>query len=283
MNKTPIRKSNFGGRVIDDSDSEDLNMRLEIDKLNDIKNIMYLKGKIITDTKKIITNRPEFKRLMLEKNKKELLEEHQRLEVKKILAADFDNKHNYNTPPTPLQVQDKQQKLFINLNNIVDTKKKSSMRDFFLPVIDKEGRNEFDYTTNTQLLSNFKTTFETDFDTQPRINSKVAKNTPRIPRHMSMEVIPKSGAYLIRKEFSIPGNIPKPKHERINSNVSLMFKGMGMQMGGRNQARFSKIKESTSILSSNPKRIKRLSVPGSTFIEKVNSEKLGTYRHNLNI
>jgi hypothetical protein len=276
VDKTPIRKSDLGGRAINDSDSEDLNMKLEIDKLNDIKNIMYLKSKIITDTKKIITNRPDYKKLMLEKNKKEILEEHQRLEVKKMLAADFINKKNYDTPPTPLQVQDKQQKLFINLNSIVDTKKKSSMRDFFLPLIDKEGRNEFDHTTNTQLLSNFKTTFETDFDTRPRINSTVAKNTPRIPRHMSMEVIPNSGAYLIRKEFSIPGNIPKPKHKRINSNVSLMFKGMGIQMGGRNQARLAKIEESASIFSSKPKRIKRLSVPGGTFIEKVNSEKLST-------
>jgi hypothetical protein len=93
---------------------------------------------------------------------------------------------------------------------------------------------------------------------------------------MSMEVIPNSGAYLIRKEFSIPGNIPKPKHKRINSNVSLMFKGMGIQMGGRNQARLAKIEESASIFSSKPKRIKRLSVPGGTFIEKVNSEKLST-------
>jgi hypothetical protein len=86
---------------------------------------------------------------MLEKNKKEILEEHQRLEVKKLLAADFNNKHKDDTPPTPPQVPDRHQKLFINLNKIVDTKKKSSMRDFFLPVIDKEGRKEFDHKSNT--------------------------------------------------------------------------------------------------------------------------------------
>ena len=45
----------------EDIDFEDLAIELEIDKLNDIKNIMYLKGKIITDTKQKLSLREDFK------------------------------------------------------------------------------------------------------------------------------------------------------------------------------------------------------------------------------
>lgn len=61
---------------------EDLELKLKADQLNDMKNLMYLKGKIITGAKKILTNRYDYQKLIKEKKQSVLLAEKQMKEMK---------------------------------------------------------------------------------------------------------------------------------------------------------------------------------------------------------
>ena len=75
----------------------DIELKLEIDKLNDIKNVMYLKSKIVLngelrhnliisdlDERHKLTLRNDFKKLMQEKNQAQMLEEQQRAEMERM-------------------------------------------------------------------------------------------------------------------------------------------------------------------------------------------------------
>ena len=67
IRQSPEKTTKSPIKITTVSDPEDLELKLEVDKLNDIRNIMYLKGKIITDTKKTLPMRTDFQKLMKEK------------------------------------------------------------------------------------------------------------------------------------------------------------------------------------------------------------------------
>jgi hypothetical protein len=277
LNLAPSSPSKSQRRNGNNSDSEDLDMKLEIDRLNDIKNIMYLKGKIITDTKKIISNRNDFKVLMKEKKETEMLHEKQRLVMEKM-ADDFEKKFNNKMSPKHKDNvnYNNKNRQFSNMNFSINKRNKSSMKDFFLPNLEDNDNHRSILIRNSKLLNNFKTTCITDYDTRPRINPIVVKSKPRLSKMNSIEAVtPNNSSYLIKKGFALSGSISSnPFHKRVKSNVPLIFRGIGNHIIDDKKPLLPKVdKHKLSAFSPKPKHIKHNSVPESTFLEDVERAK----------
>jgi len=151
---------------------------LERDKFNDIKNVMFLKGKIITDTKKVLPLKKDFKMFIKQKNEEAILEEKRDKEMAKMVL-DLEKKINNNNSPTPSSnMKSPIHSRFNSVNFDILAKKRSTLRDLFTS-FKNLNHSKPSLRGHNKVLADFKTKTINVSDTESRINAKTTKNVKR--------------------------------------------------------------------------------------------------------
>lgn len=218
VKKNSPRKG-YNDDLSEGENSEDLQMKLEVDRLNDIKNLLYLKGKIITDTKKMLSNRNDFKKLMREKSEADTIKQQQQKEMAKMV---YELEKNLNPDGSPLSSPKKRSlnnsKFLSSLNLSITKRGRSTMKDFFN--LDEESNipSKNRSKRNSPILSDFKTQIGIDFDTRSRINSQIFRQKVRNEfNEIKFPVGPNGNPYIIKDKFLQPGT---SLHRRSNRKGS---------------------------------------------------------------
>lgn len=204
---------------------EDLQLKLEIDKYNDIRNILYLKNKIITDTKQILPQRKDFKELMREKNEAELLEQQQKIDMDKMVNELERKVSGVQNVDAGRRNKYRDKKFLSSINFAIKGKKKSTLLDWYKVGKDidldtfnaSKGFNSINDLRNNVSHSTPKewkmTTSSNDFDTRPRINSQFLKSKRN-------QAPAEPSAYLIKPSFvKNPSFGSLAMHRKVKSEV----------------------------------------------------------------